>query len=262
MGIATTRFETSARDNVRYVPNPLRQQYDNIFNAERRERYPQIRKLEIELGYEVNLDKLESAARVLACPLKKNPPNWQHGRVVYATVADRIARLGRCEDFRTLDIGTAKGFSALCAEWACNDVGDDENVRLGSWQVTSVDVIDPRSKIKRNTVLEIDGAITLYETLKPWPEAEGIRFVQSTGIDWLKKNFSRLHYAFIDGKHSYDAVHQELALIAERQEPGDVIVADDLQVDGVAQAWSGLKGYSRRIVQARPERSYGIGVKD
>ena len=53
---------------------------------------------------------VEAAARVLACPLKANPPNWQHGRVLYAGYRAYLAGLQR--RVLLLDIGTAKGFSA------------------------------------------------------------------------------------------------------------------------------------------------------
>src|SRR3989304_4481394 len=52
-----------------------------------------------------------AAAGVLACPIKARPPNWQHGRVLYALT--RRYRLTAEGPLYCLDIGTAKGFSAV-----------------------------------------------------------------------------------------------------------------------------------------------------
>ena len=37
----------------------------------------------------------------------------------------------------------------------------------------------------------------------------------------------RIHFAFLDAEHTYDAVRRELAFVAAHQQEGDVIVCDD-----------------------------------
>src|SRR3989304_7206134 len=69
-----------------------------------------------EAAFALERTRLEAAARVLACPIKAGPPNWQHGRVLYALT--RRYRLTAEGPLYCLDIGTAKGFSALCLLWA------------------------------------------------------------------------------------------------------------------------------------------------
>src|SRR5690606_18161294 len=142
--------------------------YDAAFDAEVRVRYPVIDALEKEQGYAAPLAWLLGAARVLACPVKVNPPNWQHGRVIYALVRwylDRPSYPGRssASPVNLLDVGTAKGCSAICAARALLGHG-----RFG--RVTSIDVIDPEAAVRRNTVAEVGGHLTLRQTLEPWSE--------------------------------------------------------------------------------------------
>ena len=235
-------------------PEFTAKQYEEAFQKERAQKYPEIDDFVKEFPIDKNL--LESAARVLACPVKKNPPNWQHGRVIYAAVRDyaaRTRRTGRPQQF--LDIGTAKGFSALCMLWAAKDA------QLPV-KITSVDVIDPEGIERRNTVAEVTGPVTLHQILDSWPESREIEFKKSTGIDWLEKHPNdRVHFAFVDGKHSYETVKKEANLLTIRQSPGDMIVFDDVQIEGVAQAVGELSRYRVRMLEAKDIRSYAIAER-
>jgi hypothetical protein len=241
------------------VSAPTRQAYEAAFEAARAELYPTVAAFENRMGYALDRTRMEDAARVLACPVKANAPHWQHGRVLYAAARRRLEELamgGEC--IRTLDVGTAKGFSALCLRWALDDSG-----KYGD--VTSVDVIDPEARVSRNTVAEVDGLLTLDETLTHWPESDRINFEQSTGIDWLlghQRHFDgkpyRIPIAFIDGKHTGEVVRQEGKLLAHVQQPGDLAVFDDAQIPGVSVAVASLDEWYRiEYLQAGP-RQYAI----
>jgi hypothetical protein len=244
--------------------------FEQAFTGAQAQAHPTIDAFEQRMGYALDRERLETAARVLACPVKANPPSWQHGRVLYAIarhylqsfwldatgVADDSRRLmkGDGEPVSVLDIGTAKGFSALCLQWALNDAGV-----VGT--VTSVDVIDPKDRVSRNTVAECDGLKTLAEILAPWPEASAIQFAQSTGRQWLTGHTARVHLASVDGKHSYSEVGWEAALLATRQHAGDVIFFDDMQIPGVAQAVHELSGYDVEPIECDARRRYAIARK-
>lgn len=239
--------------------------YARVFEAERQREYPLIDAFEQRMGYAIDRERLESAARVLACPVKRNPPCWQHGRVLYAAALKYFvagwmsasAHPGKFEEANVLDIGTAKGFSALCLLWAMNasEAGDEG-------RVTSVDVIDPYAPVIRNTVAEINREITLHETLEPWPEAKAIQFVQSTGINWLRAHPERLHVVFVDGKHTADVVAQEAALIAARQVPGDLCIFDDVHLPEIRAVVRGLHhSYALEYLDILPNRGYAMGVR-
>jgi predicted O-methyltransferase YrrM len=231
------------------TPEQLRNAYTQAFDREAREQYPVVDDLEGRLGYAVDPDKLLEAARILACPVKANPPNWQHGRVLYAV--SRAYLEGYRGRAMVLDIGTAKGFSALCLLWALQDAGVAGNV-------VSVDVIDPRSGERRNTVAEVDGYKTLREILAPWPESDAITFRQSTGVDYLKSWTGRIEIAFVDGKHTGETVWKEALLLADRQRPGDVVVFDDIHLPDVRAAVAGLSMYAMEFLRVLPNRGYAI----
>jgi predicted O-methyltransferase YrrM len=234
---------------------PSYDEYNAVFQKECTQIYGSIIAFERALGYALDRKRLEHAARVLACPLKVNPPNWQHGRVIYSTVRNILARSQG--EVLLLDIGTAKGFSAMCLLWALLDSRPNVTGR-----VVSLDVIDPLARVRRNTIAEVDGYKTLAEILKPWPESEQIEFIQSTGVHWLSENFDHITFAFIDGKHKYEQVRLEAQLISQRQLHEDYIMFDDVHIDGVYKAATELKGYEKAThIKLLPGREYYLCYK-
>lgn len=231
-------------------------QYAALFVDEREQEYPAVSAVEARMGYALNRDQMERAARVLCCPYKVSRPNWQHGRIIYAAYRRRCASLPQDELVSALDIGTAKGYSALCAWWALSEAGV-----VG--RVTSVDVLSPGARVRRNTVAEVEGLRTLYEILEPWPEARAIEFREETGTACLQASADRVHLAFVDGKHSTDAVRSEWRLLARRQATGDVAIFDDVQMPAVIE---GLKGAEaayefETIALGSVNRAYAVGVR-
>lgn len=225
-------------------------QYAQIFELERAQSYPSIDDFERSMGFCIDRDRLESAARVLACPLKTNPPNWQHGRVIYSAASRYFETSDNL--VTVLDIGTAKGFSALCLQWALTGSG-----KIG--QVVSLDVIDPNGTDRRNTIAELSGPVTLAKILEPWPQAKLIAFMKSTGIDWLRRGSSRVHVAFVDGKHTGAVVAEETKLLASRQSAGDLVIFDDAQLPDVAAAIAKqTANYDLTPLAAKPGREYVI----
>ena len=233
---------------LRTIPSAA--EYAQAFAREVEREYPLVDAFEARVGYAVDRSRLLAAARVLACPVKANPPNWQHGRIIYAAFRRHLEQF-QGGKVLILDIGTAKGFSALCAEWARVDA-------LVAGRVVSVDVIDPRSRSPRNTIAEVDAPRTLVEVLAPWPEADGIRFIQSTGVEWLEAYRGRIEAAFVDGKHTAETVWKEGILLAERQDRGDVVIFDDIQIPGIRSAVASLSSYTVEWLTILPNRAYAI----
>jgi hypothetical protein len=65
--------------SLNYEPQTVSPQtFDLLFEAERMNEHPTIDALEHRMGEAVDRDRLEAAARVLACPVKRIGPNWQH----------------------------------------------------------------------------------------------------------------------------------------------------------------------------------------
>lgn len=235
-----------------------RDDYDRAFDAEQRRTYPVIDQFEARCGVAIDREDLEATARVLACPVKVDAqgqprpmPLWQHGRVIYAAVRHAVA--GCPARLLALDIGTAKGFSALMLRRALDDAG----VR---GDVISVDVVDPRARVCRNTVADLDGPTTITELLAPYPEAVGIRCLHMTGIQFLRQYTARVAVAFVDGKHTYGTVREEGELLAARQSPGDLVIWDDVQIAEVAEAVTSLAhAYAVEWLDCAPMRRYAVG---
>lgn len=255
--------------SLNYAPQTVTaDEYQRIFDLERQNEYPCIDEFEQRMGFAIERERLERIARVLSCPMKAAAPNWQHGRVLYAAArnyaenlrrfSDAVKRLrkGELDDkFRTLDIGTAKSFSALCVRLAVEDSGME-------CESFSVDVLPPSARVRRNTVAEVDGLKTLAEILEPFPEAQRIQFVESTGIDWLQNHPERIHIAFVDGKHSGSVVRREGVLISQRQQPGDLCIFDDVHIGDVSAAVTSLHNeYKLEYIQPLPKRAYAVGIR-
>lgn len=233
--------------------------YARIFELERQQEYPAVDAFEQRMGFAIDRGRLEAAARVLSCPIKAAAPNWQHGRVIYA--AWRQALHHGSGEVVAADIGTAKGFSALCALWAITDAGREAGY------VYSTDVVPPDARVRRNTIAEVGGLRTLSEILDPWPEALAvIDFRCATGVEMLKDMAclnDRVHLAFVDGKHSHEAVSVEARMLADRQEPGDRVIFDDVQMPPVGKAVKHAERWYdiEYLALGSVNRCYGIGVR-
>lgn len=227
-------------------------QYDEIFYRERTNSYREVDAFEKATGYCVPRERLEEAASVLACPLKVNPPNWQHGRIIYCAA---MVRMRSMTEGIFLDIGTAKGFSACVMTWAIADANQKR-------KVVTVDMMDPYDRCKRNSVAELGGMLTLHEFIDPFRDKNVLMEAYGNGSQqWFKRTKDeRIAFAFVDGKHTYDAVRMESIAISELQGHGDVIVFDDLQIEPVAKAVRELHGYDGLHITAG-QRHYLVAVK-
>lgn len=228
-------------------------QYDTAFGRELRSRYRVIDTYEERTGFKVDEARLEAAARVLACPVKVNPPNWQHGRVIYST-AMRYLMYAR-EPVVFLDIGTAKGFSACVMTWAIAASGR-------AHEVVSIDVMEPTDRVARNSVAELDGLKTIAEFVEPFIDPTvKTSFFGGGSLSWLDHHTDHVGFAFVDGKHTYDMVLAEQMKISCRQQMGDIIIFDDIQIEPVQRAVKKLKGYDVLTMDTGAGRKYAIAFK-
>lgn len=256
MGIKKFLANVGMTSMSQYEGLTAKERYDAIFEKEKSNVYHEISEYENECGAGVSLTRLEEAARVLACPLKVNPPSWQHGRVIYATVR-RLLKDGDSSG-TFVDIGTAKGFSAVVMGWAVEDAGAKS-------RVASVDIVDPGARLARNSVLEADGELhSVYDFVRPFKGNLPIEFFGG-GSDKFLRTLSQAHervrFAFVDGKHSYESVTNDVKLLSQMQSKGDVLIFDDIQIDGVMTAVARQTAYDFRSLSAGPMRRYAIAVR-
>jgi len=125
--------------------------------------------------------------------------------------------------------------------------------------------VSPDDRVSRNSVLEVtEGLKTVHEFIAPF--TRGSIELHGCGslmlLQRLQPGGERVRFAFIDGKHSYEAVHAETRLLSVLQRPGDVIVFDDLQIPGVGEAVAELQGYTVDFVRADKLRAYAIAVRE
>ena len=157
----------------------------------------------------------------------------EHGLLLY--------RLVRCLESEhasvILDIGTARGFSAITMARALLDAN------LGG-MVYSVDVIDHQSKLNWHVGKQdpedplANMSISRSEMWNRWFDKESALVTPISGPSqeilgsW---SFGPIDIAFIDGAHTYEAVRRDLATLDLLMTPAGVIVLDDYHT-GVSMA--------------------------
>ncbi len=150
----------------------------------------------------------------------------EHGLLLYSLVrllpSDRPGAI--------LDIGTARGFSAIAMARAVHD-GSLEH------RIYTVDVIDHReprnwhaSRKHGPTDPLATSQVSRSEIWSRWypDEAVHVEPLRASSRDVLENwQHGPILLAFVDGAHSYRAVKDDLALLDRRMAPNGVIVLDD-----------------------------------
>jgi len=166
------------------------------------------------------VDELALATQVVP---KDEELDWSHGFLLYAALTSYLAGTGSNRPVTILETGTARGFSAVCMARALRDAG-----RAGT--ILTVDVLHAERPIYWNSVADAEGPKTRLELLDAWSDLveDHVVFLRGDVAVALEQiGLARIHFAFLDAEHTFDAVRRELAFVAAHQEPGDVIVCDD-----------------------------------
>lgn len=166
------------------------------------------------------VDELALATQVVP---KDEELDWSHGFLLYAALTSYLARTGSTRQVTILETGTARGFSAVCMAKALRDAG-----RAGT--ILTVDVLHAERPIFWNSIADAEGPKTRLELLGPWSDLVEDHIVSlraDVAVALEQIGLARIHFAFLDAEHTFDAVQRELAFVATHQEAGDVIVCDD-----------------------------------
>jgi hypothetical protein len=97
-------------------------------------------------------------------------------------------------------------------------------------KILTVDVLHAERPIYWNSIADAEGPKTRLELLEPWSDLveDHVVFVRADVAVALEQiGIPRIHFAFLDAEHTFDAVQGELAFVVAHQEAGDVIVCDD-----------------------------------
>ena len=166
------------------------------------------------------VDELALATQVVP---KDEELDWSHGFLLYAALTSYLARTGSDRPVTILETGTARGFSAVCMAKALRDAK-----RAGT--ILTVDVLHAERPIYWNSISDAEGPKTRLQLLEPWSDLveDHVVFLRGDVAVALEQiGIPRIHFAFLDAEHTYDAVRRELAFVAAHQQEGDVIVCDD-----------------------------------
>lgn len=238
------------------------QDYLKIFHSATEQDATEISGAEDFLGFRLERTWLENVALFTQVSLKRNAPNWQHGRLLYTYLRHYLSILPDSSQAIILETGTSAGFSAVCMAKAIVDSG-----RAGV--VVTVDTTAHDVPMIWNRLGDSSGLRSRREVLARWPEElSRIIFVRGWSRQVLKNlGFHRIHFAFLDGAHSYQDVIFEFHFVSQFQRVGDIVIVDDVTpgvFDGIVRAVdhiSGLKNYDVMRVQSALDRGYAIATR-
>ena len=220
---------------------------------------------EAECGSAIDRQWIQTAANQLQVVIKSSNLNYAHGRIVYAALSKYLRENKMNSDkINILETGTARGFSALCMAKALQDGN-----KIGT--IYTHDVLPHELPIYWNSMTDhTQGPITRAQLMSPWEEIiqKYIVFITGdTSITLSSLSLPRMHFAFLDGAHSYDDVIFEFSVVSNKQKPGDVIIIDDYNVllfPGIVQAINDISDageYDIKILNQSGERQYAIAYK-
>ena len=232
----------------------------NSFNNEA------VLEFEQSCGFGVDRNWLNHLGFTTQVVIKDSPLNYAHGRVLYSALRRYIdTHTEEVRKFNIIETGTARGFSSLCIAKALEDANMDATIH-------TFDVLPHNVPMYWNCVSDaVRGIISRNQLLDDWVKLKEryIVFNQGYSKNLLPKIFiPRIHFAFLDGAHSYDDVIFEFNIVSKRQIKGDIIVFDDYTIDefpGIVKAIDQIGqdfGYSlEKIIESNQNRGYVVATK-
>lgn len=228
---------------ARWRTNPLgslngtKSDYDRRFTQASDTPNEHVEKLENEMRQSIPSDFLKDVAYNVQISNKKSFPDYSHGRVLYTVLSGYLSKKGGGgEQFTIYETGTAKGFSCLCLAKAMSDT-------RSAGKIITFDIIPHNVEMYWNCVSDhLRGPIKRSELLEKWSHLlnDYILFVEGdTKLTMNKLHASRIHFAFLDGGHTYSDVCFEFECTEKRQKKGDIVIVDDyndVDFPGIVQA--------------------------
>lgn len=133
-------------------------------------------------------------------------------------------------NFEILEIGTARGYTALCMSEAINNNKDNS-------KIFSLDVISNKKKFFQGTYLG-NKKVSRFDILKnfSYELLKNIIFIQSdTFCDLEKITFHNLKFAFIDGEHNFKYLIKELEFCNNFLIKNGMLVVDDYSQENFSE---------------------------
>ncbi|PJB69203.1 MAG: class I SAM-dependent methyltransferase [Alphaproteobacteria bacterium CG_4_9_14_3_um_filter_47_13] len=255
-------------------PRADRQAYLTLWEKAKAVSYPDIEAFETQKGFRIDPQWFHDLALHTQIVVKDSVLCYQHGRVLYAALReyaesrkkqwdqDKIPQGQRM--LTILETGTARGFSAVCMARALADAD-----MCG--KIITLDLLPHDVRMYWNCIDDHEGTKTRAELLAPWKTLVDayILFIENDSRIGIRRTATgRIHFAFLDGAHTYEDIMIEFDMVRQRQEEGDVIVFDDYNpvlfpgiikgVDEGCTRW----GYRKDVFGDRQGRSYVIACKN
>ncbi len=236
--------------------------YEKLWREEKEKSYTEIDAFEKAQGFSVNKKWFHELALHTQIVIKSSPLCYQHGRILYSVLSHYLSKQ-TSPNLTIYETGTARGFSAVIMSKALKDA-------KASGKILTFDVLPNDKKIFWNCIDDHDGPKSRKELLSPWKKLveENILFIEGDSrLNLSKVKLDRIHFAFLDGAHSYEHVLFEFGIIAGKQIKGDIIVFDDYNHDdfaGLVKAVDhGCKkwGYEKIVINIGRSRGYAVTTK-
>lgn len=249
---------------------PIGSEKDYLELAEKtkKQNYPELESYEKKKKIAINITWLNYLALHTQVTIKKSKLCYAHGRLLYTTLGDYLLRNTKKldkEKIFILETGTAKGFSAICMAKALEDNNKDG-------LILTFDLLPHSTKMFWNSISDItNGSQTRAQLLNNWKNLcqKYILFHQgNTRAELPKIHTDRIHFAFLDGAHTYNDVMFEFDQIKNKQNSGDIIVYDDYnykKFPGIVKAVDEIcknNNYNKEIISSLHNRSYVVAIKN
>lgn len=246
-----------------FVPHPQadRATYLRLYEEACAIEYPEIDAIERRFGFAIDRRWMNDLALHAQVVIKKSRLNFQHGRVLYATLRDYLART-KPPAVTIIETGTARGFSSLCMARALADARQPGTI-------VTFDILPHDQPMYWNCIDDHECQKSRRELLLPWQElCEKILFVNISAIEGLQHiAVPSVGFAFLDANHTLEDVMQEFKSVRARQKSGDVIVFDDVTPElfpGVVEALAAIKReglYDVERLLPTDQRGYALAVR-
>jgi predicted O-methyltransferase YrrM len=236
--------------------------YRKIWQQAKQIPYPFIDQYEHETGFAIDREWMDDLALLTQVVIKQSDICYQHGRLLYATLSQYMAQHPD-GSINILETGTARGFSSLCMAKALKE-------KQQAGKILTFDVLPHHTKMYWNCIADGQGPQTRAELLHSYQPLidDYVLFHQGdTKIELDKIEIPRIHFAFLDGQHTYDYAMYEFNYVTKRQKPGDILFFDDYTPQffpGIVRAVDEIcdrHGYSRKIIPLSEQRGYAITQK-